>query len=90
MRRDLNLIHNVLQTVADNEDKGQPTVFAPENIENDIIRKSFTYNVKMLVENGFLRKIAEQADYQGTDFYHITWKGLCMLDMIEILYTFRG
>jgi len=83
MRRNLPAIASILQIVATNEAKGEPTVFLPERISDKDARESVTHFAPMLAANGFLRKVEAQADFQGMDCYRITWKGHCFLDLFD-------
>jgi hypothetical protein len=85
-RREISACVSILGVVAENEAKGNPTAFFLENLagrDESEIDKEIAYYVPMLVDNGFLRKIADQADFDGLVHYHITWKGHCLIDLFE-------
>jgi len=88
MRRNLPAIAAVLQHVADNQANELPAVFRlkskPENILEEQVAEMVSQLTPLLEQNGFIRKIAEQADFKGLDCYHITWKGLCFLDLFDL------
>jgi len=88
MRRDLSAIAAILQLVADNEANELPSVFTvknkPENVLEEHVVEMVSQLVPFLEINGFLRKIAEQPDFRNLECYHITWKGLCFLDLFDL------
>ena len=84
MRRDMRTIATILEWASDNETSGKPSKFEPETLSDEQIREAVSYIVPMLIDNGFLRKIADQPDFGGVPCYHITWKGHCFLDLFEL------
>ena len=88
MRRNLPAIAAVLQHVAHNQANELPAVFRlkskPENILEEQVAEMVSQLIPLLEQNGFIRKIAEQADFKGLECYHITWKGLCFLDLYNL------
>ncbi len=83
MKRDLSFIVSILCNAAEYEAKGAPTVFVPEQMSDKQRAADMVYWGEMLVNSGFLRRVATQPDTQPWDLYRITWKGYCLIDLYE-------
>jgi hypothetical protein len=89
MKRSLSDIYAILLGVLEKEAEGSPTFFDPERIADDETREAMSYFVPMLIENGFLRKVENQPDYEGFNGYRLTWKGHCFMDLFETMANAR-
>ena len=87
IRRDLPLVATILQVVAEKQAKEIPPALPTKNIPyrplDENVYNKISELAPILADNGFLRKIAEQHDFNNWDCYHITWKGQCFLDLFD-------
>ena len=84
MERNLTTVNKILKAFRDLEANGVPATTKIDMFSEDEISQTIRFHFKMLIDNGFLREVPDQPDFDGQKCYRITWKGLAFLDLFHI------